>query len=91
MARYLHGKNGINEDEAFTYFFQTCYAIDYLHQKDVIHRDLKPENLLLDSEGNINVCDFGWATLGSDDVARNTFCGTLDYMVFDFYYRHLKF
>ena len=39
---------------------------------------MKPENILLDSQGNVKVCDFGWSAETVD--ARNTFCGTYDYM-----------
>lgn len=58
---YLRKRKILPENEAFVYFFQTCLGIDYLHKKQIIHRDLKPENLLLDKDGNIKICDFGWS------------------------------
>lgn len=60
LFNYLKSKKKISEKEAFNYFFQTCLGIDYLHKRKILHRDLKPENLLLDKQGNIKVCDFGW-------------------------------
>jgi len=75
---YLRKKKKLTEREAFFFFSQTCLGIDYLHKKGILHRDLKPENLLLDKQGNIKVCDFGWS---AESVGkRNTFCGTVDYM-----------
>lgn len=80
LFHYMNGKRKLIEDEAFIYFFQTCIGIDYLHKHNIIHRDLKPENLLLDGKGNIKISDFGWSALVANDKARNTFCGTLDYL-----------
>ena len=42
---------------------------------------MKPENLLIDKQGNIKLCDFGWcAEYEYSTAMRNTFCGTYEYM-----------
>jgi len=34
----------------------------------------------LDKEGNIKVCDFGWAAEAKNREIRLSYCGTVDYM-----------
>ncbi|VEU19488.1 DEKNAAC100582 [Brettanomyces naardenensis] len=41
---------------------QLVDVIQYAHSKGIYHRDVKPENVLLMSDGDIKLCDWGLAT-----------------------------
>lgn len=73
----------LKEDEARRYFQQLINAVDFCHSRGVYHRDLKPENLLLDSQGNLKVSDFGLSALSQQvhaDGLLHTACGTPNYV-----------
>jgi serine/threonine protein kinase len=73
----------LNEDDSRKYFQQLIEAVDYCHSRGVYHRDLKPENLLLDSNGNLKISDFGLSALPQqvrEDGLLHTACGTPNYV-----------
>jgi serine/threonine protein kinase len=44
-------------------FTQLAGALSYAHGHGIVHRDLKPANVLIDSQGNVFLTDFGIAKL----------------------------
>ena len=73
---------GVGEDIAHVYFSQLISAVTYMHSKGVGHRDIKPENILLSSEGNLKIADFGLAALFNHQGQRKTCkssCGSPPY------------
>ena len=72
--------------ERLELFRRICDAINYAHQRGVIHRDLKPTNILVDSEANPKILDFGLARITDPEVSLTTgadvrrIIGTLPYM-----------
>jgi len=79
----------LSEGQSRFYFKQLVNGLEHCHNNGICHRDLKPENLLLDTDGNLKISDFGFSTLNIGDAdgdggARaellHTTCGTPNYV-----------
>ena len=56
-----------------------CKGLDYAHREGVIHRDIKPSNILLNTDGNAKITDFGVAQM-TDQTFTSGICGTPHYL-----------
>src|SRR5437667_67687 len=61
---------------------QTCSALQFAHERNVIHRDIKPANLMLAADDTVKVTDFGTAKILQFGTIQQTahVMGTPSYM-----------
>ncbi|KAE8153315.1 carbon catabolite derepressing protein kinase Snf1 [Aspergillus avenaceus] len=76
---YLVKRGRCNDAEARKFFQQIICAVEYCHRHKIVHRDLKPENLLIDSEKNVKIADFGLSNIMTDGNFLKTSCGSPNY------------
>lgn len=71
----------LNAEAIRPIMMQLAQGLHFLHQSGILHRDLKPSNVLVTTEGQVKILDFGLASL-QDDFAGNTdpISGTPAYM-----------
>uniref|UniRef100_A0A663LYU5 non-specific serine/threonine protein kinase n=1 Tax=Athene cunicularia TaxID=194338 RepID=A0A663LYU5_ATHCN len=76
---YLASHGRLSESEARRKFWQILSAVEYCHGRKIVHRDLKAENLLLDSNMNIKIADFGFGNFYKSGEPLTTWCGSPPY------------
>jgi hypothetical protein len=69
-------------DEALRLVQQMAKALGYAHGRGVIHRDFKPANVLISTNGDAKITDFGIAKLAQSSLHTqiNTIMGSPAYM-----------
>ena len=62
MLEVLEGNNGgVSPARVRSYIYQLVLAVNWCHVNNIVHRDVKPENLLINNDGTLKLCDFGFA------------------------------
>src|SRR6201997_3058289 len=61
---------------------QTCSALQFAHERNVVHRDIKPANLMLTADDTVKITDFGTAKILQFGTIQQTahVMGTPSYM-----------
>ena len=72
LQQYLRQRGTpIDPKLALEWMSQICTILKTIHQQNILHRDIKPANIMLKSDGNLALVDFGAArsiTLSTDQM-----------------------
>jgi serine/threonine protein kinase/sugar lactone lactonase YvrE len=84
LAQRIKPGQGLDAPAALDIAMQVAEGLQFAHRRGIIHRDLKPANILLGTEGQTCLADFGLArTMFNDtivDVESDQMEGTAPYM-----------
>jgi mitogen-activated protein kinase 1/3 len=80
LKAILKSGQEITESHVQYFIYQILRGLDCIHKADVIHRDLTPSNILLNTNCDLKICDFGLAREESKQDLELT-----DYVVMRWY------
>jgi len=82
LRSFLRRSKKLTEETAVSIGKQICEGLVEAHKSGVVHRDLKPGNIMIDTEGNVRIMDFGIArSIGAKSVTvAGAMIGTPEYM-----------
>jgi serine/threonine protein kinase len=67
---YCRPDNLLRIDDVVKIIYKCAKALHYAHKRGVIHRDIKPSNIMLTTDNDVRIIDFGIAILKNVDISR---------------------
>ena len=79
LKQYIQKKSRLSSTECVGISMQAADALYTAHRAGIIHRDIKPDNIIITTNGNVKISDFGIARMQSSDTMTVDACGSVYY------------
>ncbi|XP_073125215.1 mitogen-activated protein kinase homolog MMK1-like [Henckelia pumila] len=66
LHQIIHSNQALSEQHRQYFLYQILRGLKYVHSAKVLHRDMKPSNLILNTNCDLKICDFGLARVTSE-------------------------
>ena len=75
-------RNNLSNESKINLVIQLLKALNIAHQNQIVHRDIKPENILVNSNLELKIADFGLALVKNEQILtqKSSIVGTPGYM-----------
>ncbi len=80
LSMLLRRIGRLPSDKAVEISREICMGLAAIHKAGILHRDLKPANIIIDSNGEARITDFGIAGAEADVQGNESLVGTPAYM-----------
>ncbi len=82
LKKFIQDNGALTPEQALPIMQQIVSAIANAHHNGIVHRDVKPQNILMDSDGNVKITDFGiaMALSATAHTKTNSVIGTVHYL-----------
>lgn len=64
--------NNFEEEQLWTFIEQVALGLQYLHAHSITHQDIKPDNILINSDGQYLIIDFGISTKTRNTLRKSS-------------------
>jgi len=68
LACIVKSPQPLSDEHCQFFIYQILRGMKYVHSAGILHRDLKPRNLLVNSNCDLKICDFGLARADLPDL-----------------------
>lgn len=70
----LHPNKKDDETLIWNFIYDTASGLEYLHEREnVVHQDIKPDNIMINSDGDFVIMDFGISVSVNSDIQLSSY------------------
>lgn len=73
LHQIIGSPQALYDDHCQYFLYQILRGLKYIHSAHILHRDLKPSNLLVNSNCDLKICDFGLARVANPEKNHEGF------------------